>query len=279
MRKQGKVLLAVFTMLFAFICIYVEPTVFAPNNQSQTVFTNRTLVRGSSGNDVRELQSRLKFLGYYKGNVDGAFGYGTYWAVRNFQYKFGMKVDGVVGANTRSRLVAATKGYNPYGQRQQAAQTRQTTPTRQTTQTRQTTPPRPAAVTQPANTRSASIGGRNVSGNDLKLLSNAVYGEARGEPYIGQVAIAAVIFNRQDNAQFPNTIPGIIFQPGAFTAVADGQIWLTPNEQSRKAVRDALNGWDPSGNALYYFNPVTATSKWIWSRPQIKRIGRHIFCK
>lgn len=110
-------------------------------------------------------------------------------------------------------------------------------------------------------------------------MARTVYGEARGEPYTGQVAVAAVILNRLYSPQFPNTVSGVIFQPGAFTAVNDGQIWLTPDSTAYKAVHDAVNGWDPSGEALYYFNPATATSKWIWSRPQIKQIGRHIFCK
>lgn len=118
-----------------------------------------------------------------------------------------------------------------------------------------------------------------LSSNDLKILANAVYGEARGEPYQGQVAIAAVIINRTKSPSFPDTVSGVIFEPRAFTAVSDGQIWLTPNEKARRAVRDALKGWDPTGGCTYYFNPVTATSKWIWSRPQVKRIGKHIFCK
>ncbi|MFL6557222.1 MAG: cell wall hydrolase, partial [Bacillus sp. (in: firmicutes)] len=117
------------------------------------------------------------------------------------------------------------------------------------------------------------------SQNDIQLIANAVYGESRGEPYTGQVAVAAVILNRVNSATFPNTVSGVIFEPGAFTAVADGQIWLTPNENAKKAVLDAINGWDPTGEALYYFNPDTATSGWIWGRPQIKRIGKHIFCK
>jgi N-acetylmuramoyl-L-alanine amidase len=117
------------------------------------------------------------------------------------------------------------------------------------------------------------------SQNDIQLMANAVYGESRGEPYTGQVAVAAVILNRVNSQTFPNTVSGVIFEPGAFTAVADGQIWLTPNENAKKAVVDAINGWDPTGEALYYFNPDTATSSWIWGRPQIKRIGKHIFCK
>ncbi|MCZ0701844.1 cell wall hydrolase [Natronobacillus azotifigens] len=116
------------------------------------------------------------------------------------------------------------------------------------------------------------------SQNDIQLMAQAVYGEARGEPYEGQVAVAAVILNRIQSPIFPNTVSNVIFEPRAFTAVADGQIYMEPNETARRAVIDAINGWDPSGEAIYYFNPDTATSSWIWSRPQIKRIGKHIFC-
>lgn len=137
-----------------------------------------------------------------------------------------------------------------------------------------------ATVGDPNITNASNAGksSKGFSENDIRILANAVYGEARGEPYIGQVAVAAVILNRINADRFPNTASGVIFQPGAFTAVADGQIWLTPNETAKKAVRDAINGWDPSGGALYYFNPDTATSKWIWTRPQRKKIGKHIFC-
>ncbi|MGM0834908.1 MAG: cell wall hydrolase [Bacillota bacterium] len=117
------------------------------------------------------------------------------------------------------------------------------------------------------------------SENDIQLMANAVYGEARGEPYEGQIAVAAVILNRINSATFPNTVSGVIFEPLAFTAVADGQIWLTPNENAKRAVIDAINGMDPTEGATYYFNPDTATSGWIWGRPQIKRIGKHIFCE
>ncbi len=118
-----------------------------------------------------------------------------------------------------------------------------------------------------------------LSNNDLKLVANAVYGEARGEPYEGQVAIAAVILNRIKSPSFPDTIAGVIFEPRAFTAVSDGQIWSAPNAKAKKAVQDALRGWDPTGGCTYYFNPATATSSWIWNRPQVKRIGKHIFCR
>nr|WP_246056092.1 spore cortex-lytic enzyme [Alteribacter natronophilus] len=115
--------------------------------------------------------------------------------------------------------------------------------------------------------------------NDIQIMAQAVYGEARGEPYTGQVAVAAVILNRIESPTFPNDPAGVIFEPRAFTAVADGQINLDPDDTARRAVLDAINGQDPSGDALYYFNPDTATSGWIWSRPQIKRIGKHIFCE
>lgn len=117
--------------------------------------------------------------------------------------------------------------------------------------------------------------------SDLQLIARAINGEARGEPYEGQVAIGAVILNRVKHASFPNTIAGVIYQSGAFTAVADGQINqpIASGSTVVKAARDAMNGWDPSGGAIYYFNPNTATNKWIWSRKQIKTIGQHIFCK
>ena len=117
------------------------------------------------------------------------------------------------------------------------------------------------------------------SSNDLNLLSKAVYSEARGEPYTGQVAVAAVVLNRVSSSSFPNSIAGVIYQSGAFDAVSDGQINLTPDSTARKAAQDAINGWDPTYGCIYYFNPSTATSKWIWSRKQVVTIGKHIFCK
>ncbi len=119
----------------------------------------------------------------------------------------------------------------------------------------------------------------NFTQEEIELLARAVYSEARGESYTGQVAVAAVILNRLAHPDFPNTIKEVIFQPWAFTAVHDGQFWLTPNAQAYKAVRDAINGWDPTGNAIYYWNPVTATSKWIWSRQIHTQIGKHVFAR
>lgn len=214
-------------------------------------FSGQVIQQGAVGKDVIELQSRLKYIGFYHGHIDGVFGWGTYWALRNFQYEFGMPIDGIAGAATKAKLVKSTK-YN---------KTQTSTPN--------ALAQKPTAVNAPSG----------FSQNDIRLMANAVHGESRGEPYIGQVAVAAVILNRVNSSNFPNTVSGVIFQPGAFTAVADGQIWLTPNGTSRKAVIDAINGWDPTGEAIYYFNPATATSSWIWGRPQIKKIGNHIFCK
>lgn len=119
----------------------------------------------------------------------------------------------------------------------------------------------------------------STNNNNLNLLSRLVYSEARGEPYTGQVAVAAVVLNRVKSSSFPNTISGVIYERGAFDAVSDGQINLTPDATAKKAAQDALNGWDPSYGAIYYFNPNTATSAWIWSRPMTVTIGNHRFCK
>ncbi len=123
--------------------------------------------------------------------------------------------------------------------------------------------------------------GNSSTTSDIQLMARAINGEARGEPYEGQVAVGAVILNRVKDSKFPNTIAGVIYQSGAFTAVADGQINVPIAQGSTvlKAAQDAMNGWDPTGGAIYYFNPNTATNKWIWSRPLIKTIGKHRFCK
>ena len=114
--------------------------------------------------------------------------------------------------------------------------------------------------------------------SEIYLLARLIHGEARGEPYLGKVAVGAVVLNRVRSASFPNTISGVIYQPGAFDCVKDGQINLTPDSDSLRAARDAMNGWDPTGGAIYYFNPDTATNGWIWSRPLLTNIGKHRFC-
>ena len=127
----------------------------------------------------------------------------------------------------------------------------------------------------PPGSGAASSG---TTSNDVYLLARVIYGEARGEPYKGQVAIGAVVLNRVRSAQFPNTIAGVIYQRGAFDAVSDGQINLAPDQNALRAARDALNGYDPTGGCLFYYNPKTATSKWMLSRPVLLRIGNHVFC-
>jgi len=244
-------------------CVYV----LLPNQTE--AFSSQQIQRGANGDDVIELQARLQYVSFYKGTIDGKFGYGTYWALRNFQEQYGLPVDGIAGTDTKKKLVAASnydekfvknninKGnkFTHYGGKPLDSQVSKGTGKKEQVQ----------------------LPGK-YSDQDLKLMANAVYGEARGELYEGQVAVAAVILNRVEHPDFPDTIGGVIFQPGAFTAVDDGQIWLTPNDRAAEAVIDALNGWDPSENAIYYFNPITATSKWIWSRQQIKKIGLRIFC-
>lgn len=222
------------------------------NSGSQETFSKVTFKYGATGKDVLELQGRLKFLGFYHGKVDGQYGWRTLRAIKHFQWKFGMPADGIVGPKTKLKLWQATKKWSPE-----------------------------MTMDRPARKGSGLTTSNNwgLSANDLKIMANAVHGESRGEPYIGQVAVAAVILNRVSSPSFPNTISGVIFQPGAFTAISDGQIWLAPDRSSQNAVRDALNGWDPTSGCIYYFNPATATNKWIWSRPQVKRIGKHIFCK
>ena len=128
-------------------------------------------------------------------------------------------------------------------------------------------------------TSSSSSSSSSSYNSNLNLLSRVIYGESRGEPYTGQVAVGAVVMNRIKSSSFPNTLSGVVYQSGAFDAVKDGQVNLTPDSTARKAAQDAMNGWDPSYGAIYYFNPSTATNKWIWSRPMTVTIGKHRFCK
>lgn len=302
----------------SFLVIFlISTTLISIPAQDTEAFTSQVIQQGSTGDDVIELQARLQYIGFYKGQIDGVFGWQTYWALRNFQKDFGLKVDGLAGLKTRQKLVDATKydeqwvrkqihnnrdftyyggtpkkkqtehspGYwqsrdgGGKGQANQQNQQNQQNAQQQNQQNQQNRQGQQGGQNDDRRIREAENVPDGYSQNDIQLMANAVHGEARGEPYVGQVAIAGVIVNRVESGKFPDTVSGVIFEPGAFTAVSDGQIWLTPDKRSKKAVLDALNGWDPSGNALYYFNPVTATSDWIWSRPQIKKIGKHIFAK
>lgn len=257
MKRYKRILVLVLALLISI------PTVASPTLgfvYQAEAFTARNLTYGSQGYDVNELQNRLKFTGYYHGKVDGDFSWKTFWAVRRFQYRFGMKTTGVVDMKTKMRLVKASAGWHYNGSK-----------TINTNSTKQSTGAAATSASLP------SVPG--LSKSDMRLMQHVVYGEARGEPFKGEVAIAAVILNRLTDPRFPHTVPGIIYQPGAFTAVADGQVNLQPNAQALKAVVDAIHGMDPSHGAVYYFNPATATSRWIWSRPQICKIGKHIFCR
>ena len=135
----------------------------------------------------------------------------------------------------------------------------------------------PATLKALGISETVSAGG-NVSDSDYQLLARIISAEARGEPYIGQVAVGAVVLNRVEHPSFPDTIAGVVYQPGAFTAITDGQINEEVYESSKRAAKEALNGSDPSGGAIYYFNPDKTSNKWIRTRPVIKRIGNHLFC-
>ncbi len=186
--------------------------------------------RGSRGQEVINIQTRLKKWGYLNGSVDGIYGIKTEEAVKKFQRKHGLTPDGIAGPATLAKIGLPT-----------------------------------------------GSGGSGYQSN-VNLLARVISGEARGENYEGQVAIAAVVLNRVKHSSFPNTISGVIYQAGAFTAVSDGQINITPTQSCYNAARDALNGWDPTGGAIYYYNPRTATNSWIRSRPIIRQIGKHVFC-
>ena len=227
-KKGIKISLGIFVIILLFsITIFIY---FTNNNEVDALSKY-----GSRGDEVRQIQEKLKRWGYYNGNVDGIFGSQTLEAVKYFQRKNGLTVDGIAGPTT-------LKAMGIYSS-------------------------------------SSSSSSSSSNSSDLNLLSRIIYGEARGEPYAGQVAVGAVVLNRVKSSSFPNTISGVIYQSGAFDAVRDGQINLTPNSTAKKAAQDALNGWDPTYGAIYYFNPSTATNKWIWSRPMTVTIGRHRFCK
>lgn len=195
-----------------------------------------TLRVGSSGEEVKTLQTKLKRWGYYTGSIDAVFGSGTKKAVIAFQKKNGLTPDGIVGPATLKALGMQSSG------------------------------------------GSSASSGSNTNGN-LYLLARLVYGEARGEPYKGQVAVAAVVLNRVKSSKFPNSVSGVIYQSGAFSVVSDGQINLTPDETAIKAARDAMNGYDPTNGCLYYYNPAKTTNKWMLSKPVLLRIGNHAFFK
>jgi N-acetylmuramoyl-L-alanine amidase len=228
MKKKLRFLTLMIMVLAVFAGVGIYSNSSAPVSAYAVVYK-----QGSTGSTIKTIQQKLKNWGYYKGSVDGIFGLKTKEAVKYFQRKNNLTVDGIVGAKTLSALGMGS-----------------------------------------GNSSTSSY-----SDSDINLLARLIYGEARGESYVGQVAVGAVVMNRIKSSSFPNTMAGVIYQRYAFTAVDDGQINLTPNATARKAAEDAMNGWDPSYGAIYYYNPRTATSSWIFSRTTTVTIGNHVFAK
>ena len=230
MLKNKKIIITLISILLTILAILIGYFIYQKNNSVEALSKY-----GSRGTEVTQIQTKLKRWGYYSGNIDGIYGTQTVNAVKYFQRKNGLTVDGIAGPATLKAMGIMTS--------------------------------------------SSSSSSSSSYNSNLNLLARVIYGESRGEPYTGQVAVGAVVMNRVKSSSFPNTIPGVVYQSGAFDAVKDGQINLTPNSTATKAAQDALNGWDPSYGAIYYFNPSTATNKWIWSRPMTVTIGKHRFCK
>ena len=188
---------------------------------------------GSSGEEVRQIQTKLNEMGYDTGGIDGVYGTKTKNAVIAFQQSQGLSADGIAGPKTLDALGIGATG---------------------------------------------SGGGGSYSESDVELLARIISAEARGEPYTGQVAVGAVVLNRVEHPSFPNTLAGVVYQPGAFSALNDGQFNEPVADSARRAAQDAINGWDPSGGAIYYYNPAKSTNQWIFSRPVLTTIGAHRFC-
>lgn len=189
---------------------------------------------GSRGEEVRQVQKKLKELGLYNGSVDGIYGVNTQKAVRQFQKNCGITADGIAGPKTLLYLGLGSG-------------------------------------------TSSSAGG--YSSSDIYLLAKVIGAEARGESYTGQVAVGAVVLNRVRHSSFPDSISGVVYQSGAFSCVRDSNWSVEPNDTAKKAARDAINGWDPTGGAIYYYNPAKTSNQWIRSRPVVTTIGKHVFCK
>ena len=217
----------IFTLL-AVMLTAVLLAVYALNMPEES--TEALSKYGSSGEEVRTIQTKLKNWGYYDGEIDGIYGSETQEAVKWFQEKNGLNVDGIAGVQTLRAMGISSSGSS-----------------------------------------------YSYTESERNLLIRIISAEARGEPYEGQVAVGAVIMNRVEHPSFPNTIAGVIYQPGAFSAIDDGQFDEPVDPACARAADAALAGSDPSGGAIYYYNPDKATSEWIFSRPVIKRIGNHVF--
>lgn len=233
MKKRLKTVAVLLSLVALFTCAGI---IGGGNNPIDTAYAVTYSV-GSKGTTVKTIQQKLKNWGYYTGAVDGIYGQKTKEAVKYFQRKNNLTVDGIAGPKTLAAMGISSSG------------------------------------------TSSSTSSSSFTSSDVNLLAHLIYGEARGESYVGQVAVGAVVMNRIKSASFPNTMSGVIYQSYAFTAVNDGQINLTPNDTAKRAAQDAINGWDPTYGAIYYYNPKTATSSWIFSRTTTVTIGNHVFAK
>ncbi|MDD6146959.1 MAG: spore cortex-lytic enzyme [Oscillospiraceae bacterium] len=231
-KKQIKIFLALVMVAVLIVgSVSIASQSFYGNGEAISTLSRL----GSRGEEVRQVQKKLKELGYYNGAVDGIFGSGTQKAVRAFQKNCGLTVDGIAGPKTLQYL-GLTSGSS-----------------------------------------SASLG--KYSQSDINLLAKLIAAEARGESYTGQVAVGAVVLNRVGHSSFPDSIAGVIYQRGAFSCVNDSNWSVYPNSTSLKAARDCINGWDPSGGAIYYYNPAKTSNAFMLSRPVITTIGSHVFCR
>ena len=224
-RSLRRTVAVLLLLALCFLSVNYAPGAFPRDGEARPALSRL----GSTGEEVRQIQSKLRSLGFYGGSVDGVYGARTQSAVKAFQKSCGITADGIAGPTTLLYLglSASSSGY---------------------------------------------------SSSDEWLLAKLIAAEARGESYKGQVAVGAVVLNRVAHPSFPDSVSGVIYQKGAFSCVNDSNWSVSPNATSQKAARDAINGWDPSGGAIYYYNPRTAKSQWIRTRPVICAIGNHVFC-
>ena len=223
LSDRGRILVS---LILCTVIICLSVVIYHENDMNDTQMTLSSF--GSRGEEVRQIQKKLKSLGFYSGTVDGIYGTRTKNAVTAFQKSCGIKADGIAGPTTLLYLgLSSSSGY---------------------------------------------------SSSDTWLLAKLIAAEARGENYRGQVAVGAVVLNRVAHSSFPDSISGVIYQKGAFDCVRDSNWNVSPTETAQKAAKEALNGWDPTGGAIYYYNPKTATNGWIRTRPVLTQIGNHVFC-
>ncbi|MGN1195434.1 MAG: spore cortex-lytic enzyme [Acutalibacteraceae bacterium] len=230
--KFIRFLKSLFVVGLAMTVLAVSYNFSNPETEESTVYTLSKL--GSRGEEVRQIQTKLKALGYYKGAVDGIYGTDTRNAVKAFQKNCGITVDGIAGPKTLKYLGLGSASTSQSGK---------------------------------------------YSQSDINLLAKLIAAEARGESYTGQVAVGAVVLNRVSHSSFPDTVAGVIYQSGAFSAVTDSNWSISSTDESLKAARDCINGWDPSGGAIYYYNPKKTSNSFMLSRPVITTIGNHVFCR